>query len=417
MQGLGLGGLFGLARYARNICSPCGIERALMAVVPPELTNAQLRLKSSLLLVSSGEKAIAHDNLLAAADELVALSASLQATKEQESSALQLTAQHATADRALLRQQYQQQVALNGRLRREQMDERDRMRAAARAEAAALTERIAIAVDKARHVEDQAKVDALAAEELLARTIAEYEASAKQQLAAWEAERAAAIAEDDRRRTVAAATLHAVVTDAVTCKTSLATEVRGLEMQADTLQRSLARLTFEANGSTREYLRQLAQRDAIIRALNEEIARLRGLVRAALKPEAPPSAWRALHLESLKESIPVKDACPEPQPLPQPLPSKPKPAGCLTFHDLTPRLDPRTQLDASGELARGGLEALMPPPDPRRPHSSHSIATSPRSNRLTVSGARSACESMGRSQGASRVLERTWHAGKWEGWP
>lgn len=394
-----------------------------------DLRSAVLRLKSSLLLLppAAGD---GHDALLAAADDLCSLSS--RAHEEQ------VAAQHLAADMALLRQELQRQVDLNDLHRREQYAERDRLRAVGKAEADVLNERLQVALAGKADAVATGKAQAEAAAALLARTRAEHAAESERLEAARAAERARSIAALERSNAIAAARLDAATASAAASGAILTAELSGSEAREERLRDECVRLTRSAEERIQALMLAIGQRDDSLRALTAEVERLRGLCAAVGRPDASASAWRALHLESLKvpPSPPRKEEAAPPQPRASP-PSPPAapaaPAGCVTYYDLTPRLAPQVHGDPL--LSRGGLErqaspfkplSAGAPPSPRAMRlGAAAAATQSRGPaRATAGGGTGSAGSAGGGVLSSSTgrdswtrLARPWHAGRWEGWP
>jgi hypothetical protein len=336
-----------------------------------DLQAALLRLKSSLVLDQSSLVLLDHDAVLAAAEDLCALST----TALHQLQDPMLKGQHLMADMALLRQERDRIVDGNDELHRQQIAERNRLKAAAKEEAQALADRLGVALAGKAEAIAMREAEAAAAAALLAQTVDQHDAENARLAADYAAERARSMAMLERCNAVAAARLDAATASATACSAILSSELWLSEAREEQLRAQCASLAHDADVRTRRWQHALGQRDAAVRALTAEVERLRGLCAAVGRPDASASDWRALHLESLK---------PPPQPLPLPpaddedasaqlrttLPSPPTPPppeapivvdGVIASHDLIPTSSsaaPRVRRSRAGAAhARWGASA------------------------------------------------------------
>ena len=212
-------------------------------------------------------------------------------------SLLRYKQEHFRADVAVMQQRIDQLEYESDRTRREHLDELLEQRARADREARALREELNGTVASLQRLEEQAKADAERARRALEHSEQQRESQRQRHNEELAREKSESMAAKRQIR-------ETLTADAFACLCSCAAEFRLMDAQAEALLESNA--TLEQKRVRLAWALQTLhiEKEANEAGLLAEIERLRGLMQQVVRPAAKASAWRNLHLESMKKSPP-----------------------------------------------------------------------------------------------------------------
>ena len=270
-------------------------------------------------------------------------------------SLLRYKQEHFRANEAAMQQRIKQLEVESDRMRREHLDELQEQRASAEREASALREELKGALTSLQQLKEQAMADAERARQALEHSEQQRESERQrlnEQLAAERVESMAA--KKQIRETLTA--------DANACWCVCRTELSLMDAQAEAMLESNSKLERERARLASALQTLQVEKDANEAALLAEIERLRGLMQQVVRPTAKASAWRTLHLESMKKSPPITlhTRAPAPEEQAAPLPEEE-----ATIMPSSPEEKPPEV--AAPEAAPATKVPVPPPPLPKGP--------------------------------------------------